>query len=37
MCNKLFGGGNRLSRGKVEAVVWVHDRYLSEEAKLHGL
>ncbi len=37
MWNKLFGGGDGLSREKVDAVVRVVDRYLSEEAELRGL
>ena len=37
MWNKLFGGGDRLPRERVDAVVRVVDRYLSEEAKLRGL
>jgi hypothetical protein len=37
MWNKLFGGGDRLPRAKVDAVVAVIDRYLSEEAELRGL
>lgn len=32
MWNKLFGGGDGLPREKVDAVVRVIDRYLSEEA-----
>ena len=32
MWNKLFGGSDRLPREKVDAVVQVVDRYLSEEA-----
>jgi hypothetical protein len=37
MWSKLFGGRDELPCAKVEAVVWVVDRYLSEEAKLRGL
>jgi hypothetical protein len=37
MWNKLFGGGDGLPRAKVDAVVGVVDRYLSEEARLRGL
>ena len=37
MWSKLFGGGDELPRAKVDAVVGVIDRYLSEEAKLRGL
>jgi hypothetical protein len=37
MWNKLFGGGDGLPRERVDAVVRVVDRYLSEEAKLRGL
>ena len=37
MWNKLFGGGDRLPRERVDAVVQVVDRYLSEEAELRGL
>ena len=37
MWNKLFGGGDRLPRAKVAAVVAVIDRSLSEEAELRGL
>ena len=37
MWDKLFGGGDRLPHGRVDAVVRVVDRYLSEEAKLRGL
>lgn len=37
MWNKLFGGGDGLPREKVDAVVRVVDRYLSEEANLRGL
>ena len=37
MWSKLFGGRDELPRSKVEAVVRVVDRYLSEEAKLRGL
>jgi len=35
--NKLFGGGDRLPREKVDAVVHVIDRYLAEEAELRRL
>lgn len=34
---KLFGGDDGLPRAKVDAVVKVIDRYLSEEAELRGL
>lgn len=37
MWDKLFGGGDRLPREKVDAVVRVIDRYLSEEAERRGL
>jgi hypothetical protein len=37
MWSKLFGGGDRFSREKVDAVVRVIDRYLAEEAGLCGL
>jgi hypothetical protein len=37
MWSKLFGGGDGLPREKVDAVVRVVDRYLSEEAELRGL
>jgi len=37
MWSKLFGGRDELPRAKVEAVVRVVDRYLSEEAKHRGL
>ena len=37
MWNKLFGGRDEPSRAKVDAVVRVVDRYLSEEARLRGL
>lgn len=37
MWEKLFGGGDGLPRAKVDAVVGVIDRYLSEEAELRGL
>jgi hypothetical protein len=37
MWNKLFGGGDELPRERVDAVVRVVDRYLSEEAELHRL
>jgi hypothetical protein len=37
MWNKLFGSGDMLPRERVEAVVRVVDRYLSEEAELRGL
>jgi hypothetical protein len=33
----LFGGGDELPRAKVDALVRVIDRYLSEEARLRGL
>lgn len=36
MWNRLFGGGDKLPRAKVDAVVRVIDRYLSEEAELRG-
>lgn len=37
MWDKLFGGGDGLPREKVDAVVRVIDRYLSEEAERRGL
>ena len=37
MWNKVFCGGDGLPRAKVDAVVRVVDRYLSEEAELRGL
>ena len=37
MWSKLFGGGDGIPRERVDAVVRVVDRYLSEEAKLRGL
>ena len=37
MWNKLFGGSDKLPREKVDAVVRVVDRYLSEEAERRGL
>ena len=37
MWNKLFGSGDRLPRERVDAVVRIVDRYLSEEAELRGL
>jgi hypothetical protein len=37
MWDKLFGGGDGIPRAKVDAVVRVVDRYLSEEAGLRGL
>ncbi len=37
MWNKLFGGGDGLSREKVDAVVRAIDRYLGEEATLRSL
>jgi hypothetical protein len=37
MWNKLFGGRDEPSRAKVDALVRVVDRYLSEEARLRGL
>ncbi len=37
MWNKLFGGGDGIPREKVNTVVRVVDRYLSEEAELRGL
>ena len=37
MWSKLFGGGEGLSRERVDAVVRVVDRYLSEEAELRRL
>ncbi len=36
MWSKLFGGSDDLPRAKVDAVVGVIDRYLSEEANLRG-
>jgi hypothetical protein len=35
--SKLFGGGDRLPREKVDVVVNIVDRYLAEEAELRGL
>ena len=37
MWSKLFDGGDELPRAKVDAVVRVIDRFLSEEARLRGL
>ncbi len=37
MWGKLFGVGDELPRERVDAVVRVIDRYLSEEAELRGL
>ena len=37
MWNKLFGSGDGLPRERVEAVVRVVDRYLSEEAERRRL
>jgi hypothetical protein len=37
MWGKLFGGGDEQPRERVDAVVRVVDRYLSEEAELRGL
>jgi hypothetical protein len=37
MWGKLFGGGDELPRERVDAVVRVVDRYLSDEAELHRL
>jgi hypothetical protein len=37
MWSKLFGGGDGLPREKVDAVVHVIDRYLTEEAELRML
>jgi hypothetical protein len=37
MWGKLFGVGDALPREKVDAVVRVVDRYLSEEAELRRL
>jgi hypothetical protein len=37
MWDRLFGGRDEPSRAKVDAVVRVVDRYLSEEARLRGL
>jgi hypothetical protein len=37
MWSKLFGGGDELPRERVDAVVRVGDRYLSEEAELRRL
>jgi hypothetical protein len=36
MWSKLFGGGERLPREKVDAVVHVIDRCLAEEAELQS-
>jgi hypothetical protein len=35
MWSKLFGGGDRIPCERVDAVVRVIDRYLSEEVELH--
>ena len=37
MWGKLFGGGDEPPRERVDAVVRVVDRYLSDEAELHRL
>lgn len=37
MLNKWFGNSNHLPRQKVDAVVKIIDRYLSEEADPQGL
>ena len=37
MCSKLFGGGDGLPREKVDTVVHVIDRYLTEEAEIRRL
>ena len=37
MWSKLFGGGDGISRERVDGVVRVVDRYLSEEAELRRL
>ena len=37
MWSKLFGGRDELPRAKVDAIVRVIDRYISEEAELRGL
>jgi hypothetical protein len=37
MWSKLFGGGDGLPREKVDAVVHVIDRYLTEEAEVRRL
>ncbi len=37
MWRRLFGNEDKLPRAKVDAVVRVVDRYLSEEAELRGL
>ena len=37
MWSKSFGGPDELPRAKVEAIVRVIDRFLSEEAKLRAL
>ena len=37
MWSRLFGGDDGLPREKVDAVVRIIDRYLSEEAELRGL
>jgi hypothetical protein len=37
MWSKLFGGDDGLPREKVDAVVYVIDRYLAEEAELRRL
>jgi hypothetical protein len=37
MWSKLFGGGDGLPREKVDTVVHVIDRYLTEEAEIRRL
>ena len=37
MWSKLFGGGAEIPRERVDAVVRLVDRYLSEEAELRRL
>jgi len=37
MWSKLFGGGDELSRERIDAMAWVVNRYLFEEAELYRL
>ena len=37
MWSKLFGGGDELSRERIDPMVWVVNRYLFEEAELYRL
>jgi hypothetical protein len=37
MWRKLFGGGDGLPREKIDAVIHIIDRYLTEEAELGRL